>query len=88
VRIINIMENNEIRVGITLRAQPVPWTPIAKDAGLLPQRDRTLRPSYVRTSVGETYDFAFTPTEPGDYFLEVSRLSGVVQRQLWRVTEP
>jgi FtsP/CotA-like multicopper oxidase with cupredoxin domain len=88
VRIIDILEDNSMASAITFRANRVIWTPVAKDGIELPARDRTPRPAFVRANVGETYDLEFTPAEPGDYFFEVVRPTGVVMRQLWRVTAP
>jgi FtsP/CotA-like multicopper oxidase with cupredoxin domain len=88
VRIINILENNSMQSAITFRAARVTWTPVAKDGFALPSRDRTPRPAYSKANVGETYDFEFTPADPGDYFFEVVRPAGVVMRQLWRVKAP
>lgn len=50
---------------------PVGWRSLAKDAADLPvhQRDRTTARQMV--NVGETYDFTFTPNEPGELALEV-----------------
>ena len=88
VRIIDILENNPMQSAITFRAARVTWTPVAKDGIAVPARDRTPRPAYIRANVGETYDFEFTPADPGDYFFEVVRPSGVVMRQLWKVKAP
>jgi hypothetical protein len=88
VRIVNILENNSMSSAITFRAARVTWTPVAKDGIELPARDRTPRPAVARANVGETYDFEFTPADPGDYFFEVFRPGGVVMRQLWKVKAP
>jgi FtsP/CotA-like multicopper oxidase with cupredoxin domain len=88
VRIVNILEDNSMSSAITFRAARVTWTPAAKDGIELPARDRTPRPAVARANVGETYDFEFTPADPGDYFFEVFRPGGVVMRQLWKVKAP
>ena len=88
VRLINIAENKDLNVALTYGARPVQWRPIAKDGADLPEAKRTLRPAIALAMVGETYDFEFTLERPGDYFLEMVRGSGVVNRQLWRVSKP
>lgn len=45
------------------------WRAIAKDGADLPRAQETLRPARLGIDVGETYDFAFTPTEAGEYIL-------------------
>jgi len=51
------------------------WTWIAKDGADLPPARRALMPARQLISIGETYDFEVTPTEPGDMRLEM-RTSG------------
>ncbi len=83
VRIINITENNTGDIALLDGETPVEWTPIAKDAAPLPAERRMLRPARVRTSVGETYDFEWTPARAGRLRLEV-RNSGnfMVEQQV------
>jgi FtsP/CotA-like multicopper oxidase with cupredoxin domain len=71
VRIINITENNTGDVGLLDGDAPVEWIPIAKDAAPLPAVFRVRSPARVRTSVGETRDFEWTPTRRGDLRLEI-----------------
>jgi FtsP/CotA-like multicopper oxidase with cupredoxin domain len=71
VRIINITENNTGDVALLDGETPAEWTPIAKDAAPLPAERRVLLPARVRTSVGETYDFEWTPARAGRLRLEV-----------------
>lgn len=71
VRIINIAENNTGDVALLDGEIPVEWTPIAKDAARLSPERRVQVPALVRTSVGETYDFDWTPARPGPLRLEV-----------------
>ncbi len=49
----------------------VTWRAVAKDGADLPPHQATLRPARQRVSVGETYDFEFTPAGPGDLRLEL-----------------
>ncbi len=54
----------------------VRWTPVAKDGADLPASRRVERRARQVVSMGETYDFLYTPVAPGDLRLEV-RGSGV-----------
>lgn len=49
----------------------VRWTPIAKDGAQLPSTGQVARPASQLVTMGETYDFDFTPTQPGMLGLEV-----------------
>jgi FtsP/CotA-like multicopper oxidase with cupredoxin domain len=75
VRLINITENNTADVaflsGESPDTSPVVWRPLAKDAAPLPATHTTPRPARLRTSVGETYDFEFIPSQQGVLLLEV-----------------
>jgi len=54
----------------------VPWQPIAKDGFDLPAAARSPRPAEQTVAVGETYDFAYTPTTRGTLRLEVRGSGG------------
>jgi manganese oxidase len=60
------------------------WRAIAKDGADLPPALATMRPANVEMGPGETSDFEFVPTEPGEWRIEVrSVISGgwhLVQR--------
>ncbi|HYV97177.1 MAG TPA: multicopper oxidase domain-containing protein [Gemmatimonadaceae bacterium] len=45
------------------------WHALAKDGADLPESQRTVRKAALDINVGETYDFAFTPTSRGQYLL-------------------
>jgi hypothetical protein len=47
------------------------WRALAKDGRDLPENQRTIRPAQQVISIGETYDFEFTPDKPGDLGLEI-----------------
>ena len=47
------------------------WTPIAKDGFDLPATAQSPRAARQVVSMGETYDFAFTPTHRGLFVLAV-----------------
>ncbi len=59
------------------------WRPIAKDGADLPESARTMRPARQIISMGETYDFEFTPRERGNLRIEVRGL-GLGRRLLVR----
>jgi FtsP/CotA-like multicopper oxidase with cupredoxin domain len=49
----------------------VSWQPLAKDGFDLPVAQRGSRPARQRVGMGETYDFEYTPLQPGILRLEV-----------------
>jgi FtsP/CotA-like multicopper oxidase with cupredoxin domain len=49
----------------------VRWRPVAKDGADLPEAVRTSRPAQQIVTMGETYDFEFTPERKGELRLEV-----------------
>ena len=51
------------------QAEVLQWTPLAKDGFDLPPAARTPRAARQVISMGETYDYVFTPTRPGLYVL-------------------
>lgn len=62
------------------------WRPIAKDGADLPESQRTPRAAFLLTGPGETADFEFTPTGPGDLVLNIrTRVSGWAVLQEFRV---
>ena len=74
VRVVDIAENLSVMGVLTFRARPVKWRRVAKDGADLPDAGRTVvRRRVSSRTVGETYDYEFTPTQPGDYFLEIVR---------------
>jgi hypothetical protein len=54
----------------------VRWRPLAKDGFDLPVAQQTLRPARQVVSIGETYDFQFTPLHPGTLRLELRGSAG------------
>jgi len=54
------------------------WRPVAKDGMDLAPSERAERPSTQQMGNGETYDFEFTPTEPGDLRLTVATGGGAL----------
>lgn len=62
----------------------VRWRPLAKDGADLPERARAPRAARQIISMGETYDFEYTPTRPGVLRIEV-RAPGLQGALLVRV---
>ena len=52
------------------------WRALAKDGADLPPTLQTDRPARQAITVGETYDFAFTPPAPGSYILRAAGPAG------------
>jgi FtsP/CotA-like multicopper oxidase with cupredoxin domain len=61
----------------------VQWTPVGKDGADLPEPARRAQLAKQIVSMGETYDFEFTPSKPGNLRLEI-RQAGPVGRLLVR----
>jgi manganese oxidase len=57
------------------------WLAVAKDGMDLPAHQRVMRPARQPVSIGETYDFMFTPPALGWYLLQVRSSRGVVRAQ-------
>ena len=74
LRFINI-GTNDSDVSVSLldnEAQPIQWRAAAKDGWTFPAAQATMRPAIQPITVGETYDFEFTPDRAGDFTLQVS----------------
>ncbi|HKY60140.1 MAG TPA: multicopper oxidase domain-containing protein, partial [Gemmatimonadota bacterium] len=65
-RLINILTETGIGVGLHRGEEPVEWRAIAKDGADLPPALATGRPARLRFLPGEIYDFQFTPESPGE----------------------
>lgn len=83
-RIINILTNGNLQVSLRGPSGPVQWRAVAKDGADLPPNQATMRPANFTISVGETYDFEFEPSGPGEFRLEAVR-AGFVTTALMRV---
>lgn len=84
-RLINITPNNVALTFFLLQGlEPVEWRAIAKDGADLPSSQATTRRAVQLVSVGETYDFEWTPRGTGNAWLEVRRGNGewVIQAPL------
>ena len=77
LRFINIHTfRPSMRMAVEGANGPLQWKPVAKDGMDLPPKAVALRPSTQQMGNGETYDFEFTPTEPGDLRLTVATGGG------------
>ncbi len=79
-RFVNIGVAAVGRVAIRRDSVPVTWRAVAKDGADLPASQQTMRPAVSRVSVGETYDFTWTPT-PGRYRLLIGTPDSVLVTQ-------
>jgi len=87
-RLINISPNFNGIVSLLGDNGPVQWRAVAKDGADLPPSQATARPAKQPISVGETYDFEFTPTAPVNLRLEVlERNWDILTTQLVYVTK-
>jgi FtsP/CotA-like multicopper oxidase with cupredoxin domain len=77
-RLINITANNVgFNVTLTSPRQAIEWRAVAKDGADLPSSQQLVRRADRQSlAVGETYDFAWQPSAPGLYWLEVRRNTG------------
>jgi len=70
-RLINIGAAGVVRYSLRSDTALVQWQARAKDGADLPDALRAMQPATQLVSVGETYDFEFTPPAPGAYELSV-----------------
>jgi manganese oxidase len=88
-RIVNITPNDAVTVAsLSTEDHPAKWRAKAKDGADLPVQQATLRDAVQTISVGETYDFEFTPEAPGDYDLRFSSALGNAVAQMIAVVPP
>jgi FtsP/CotA-like multicopper oxidase with cupredoxin domain len=71
LRFINITSGANIDIALTKSGSPVRWRAVAKDGADLPGTFLLERDADIRTNAGETFDFLWTPTEPGEATLSV-----------------
>jgi FtsP/CotA-like multicopper oxidase with cupredoxin domain len=86
LRFINISRGANVDVALTKNGSPVRWRAVAKDGADLPETLLLGGDADIRTNTGETFDFLWTPTEPGEATLSVRyerffEVEGVVLRQ-------
>ncbi len=71
LRFINITRGANIDIALTRNGSPVRWRAVAKDGADLPGALLLEGDADIRTNAGETFDFLWTPTEPGEATLSV-----------------
>jgi FtsP/CotA-like multicopper oxidase with cupredoxin domain len=67
-----------LRMRLLRESTPLEWRALAKDGMDLPPDYATVGPSEIQMGNGETYDFEFVPSVPGDLQLDVTTGGGVV----------
>ena len=85
IRIINIAPSGSISAQMLKGETPVPLTALAKDGADLPENQRIALEITPEYGVGETADFAFSPTEPGTYELVIGYTPKARWHQRWEV---
>jgi FtsP/CotA-like multicopper oxidase with cupredoxin domain len=71
LRFINITRGANVDIALTKNGSPVHWRAVAKDGADLPEALLLEGDADIRTNTGETFDFLWTPTEPGEAALSV-----------------
>jgi hypothetical protein len=88
-RFVNITpEDPLVTASLLVDGKPVKWKAIAKDGADLPPQQATVRDSSQGISVGETYDFQFSPEMPGNYVLRFCSEIGTEVTQPITVVPP
>ena len=79
LRLVDIHTSRPSMIARLLRDSTlVTWRAVAKDGMTLPADRATARPAMQQMGNGETYDFEFTPTAPGDLRFTMSAASGAL----------
>ncbi len=77
LRLMNItLGSARARVRLLKDGDPVMWLPVAKDGFDIPLARRLRTRSEQMVSVGETFDFEYTPSEAGEMRIEVRSFNG------------
>ena len=71
LRIVSIHPDWRISFSLQTDSTVARWQPIAKDGADLPRAMRVSRPAHIEMGPGQTADFAFTPTRPGIWRMEI-----------------
>jgi manganese oxidase len=74
LRLINIHPDWRVIFALLSDTAYAQWRPVAKDGADLAPGLRRLRPAHLLTGPGETADFEFTPSTPGDLRLEIKTM--------------
>ena len=85
IRIINIAPAGMIRARMLKGDTNVPLISFAKDGADLPEHQQVAVDETPRLGVGETADFVFAPSEPGQYELRIGYNPRAEWRQTWDV---
>lgn len=72
LRFMHISPDDDKRVELLQGREPVSWAAVAKDGADLPPHQVRTEPADLNVHVGETYDFRWTPSRPGDYVLRIT----------------
>jgi FtsP/CotA-like multicopper oxidase with cupredoxin domain len=83
LRLIDIAPDWRVFVSLADAAGLLRWRAIAKDGADLPPHQRSVQPARIPMGPGETADFVYTPSAPGNLFLDVS-----TQTDGWRIRIP
>jgi FtsP/CotA-like multicopper oxidase with cupredoxin domain len=77
LRFINIHTSRpNMRMRMVRNNELTTWRALAKDGMDLPADQAIVRPSEVQMGNGETYDFEFVPTTPGEHAIEIRGNAG------------
>jgi len=77
LRVVNITTARPgMRVDLWRDSTMLTWRILARDGADLPDADRVVHPARQAVSIGQTADFEFTPSAPGDLRLEVRANTG------------
>ncbi len=71
LRFMHISPDDDKHVSLLKNSELVEWQFIAKDGADLPPGQVRIQPAELDIHVGETYDFRWTPGEPGNYTLRI-----------------
>jgi FtsP/CotA-like multicopper oxidase with cupredoxin domain len=78
-RLVNIHTARPSMIARVMRDSTVlTWRAVAKDGRDLPPDQATVRPAQQQSGNGETYDFEFVPTSPGDIRFTMSSAAGAL----------
>ncbi len=82
-RFVNITPSDaHLDTSLLLNGKTVKWRAVAKDGADLPASQAIERDATQMISVGETYDYEFSPKDPGNYELRFSSDIGSVVTQI------
>jgi FtsP/CotA-like multicopper oxidase with cupredoxin domain len=90
LRFINISPDATVEMMLVQDGSPQRWISVANDGADLPPPLRVERIAKLRISAGETYDFMWTPTSPGEATLLLdwpfpTEAGNLLLRQVFRI---